>query len=339
MDICSFFGGANSSKSADVSSSGEDEVDSNQSDSECLEPSPAKKWLTVQEKCRSKWQLVTSSRKYNKKWEESFSWLTYNENYQGTFCKICRKRGTWISKLFKNWKEAIKKMKTHAKRDIHIQSYEVQVASARALQGGLIVQQLQQFGDQEKLMNRMAIKAFIRCTLFLSRCHIPTQPILINSILIVSCGAEDLKWFLERAGKMHLHIQHSCYWICWSSWVMGWRMPTGMCSQSIQLQHSSRWVHWCDNHWRAFNFLPFCQGWATCWALFRHSSLESHWCQNHLFCPYQVHERQKHTDQQVRGYGIRWSSSFFLGNTMVCRTQCKLSTVSLNFTGYFIVRQ
>ena len=57
MDISSFFGSASSSKSADISSSSEDEVDSNQSDTECLEPSPANKRLTVQEKHRIKhWQ-------------------------------------------------------------------------------------------------------------------------------------------------------------------------------------------------------------------------------------------------------------------------------------------
>ena len=56
MDIRSFFGGANSSKSTDVSSSSEDEFDSNQSDTECLEPSPAKKRLIVHEKRRRKYR-------------------------------------------------------------------------------------------------------------------------------------------------------------------------------------------------------------------------------------------------------------------------------------------
>ena len=141
MDI-SFFGGASSSKSTDVSSSSEDEIDSNQSDTECLEPSPAKKRLTVHEKRRRKYRPVTSSRKYNKKWEESFDWLTFDENFRGAFCKVCRKRGislqrtggTWISKPFKNWMKAIEKMKAHAKSDIHIQSCEAEMAAARALQ-------------------------------------------------------------------------------------------------------------------------------------------------------------------------------------------------------------
>ena len=89
MDIRSFFGGASSSKSTDVSSSSEDEIDSNQSDTECLEPSPVKKRLTVHEKRRRKYRPVTSSRKYNKKWEESFNWLTFDENFRGAFCKVC----------------------------------------------------------------------------------------------------------------------------------------------------------------------------------------------------------------------------------------------------------
>ena len=42
--------GACSSKSTDVPSSSEDEIDSNQFDTECLEPSPTKKRLTEHEK-------------------------------------------------------------------------------------------------------------------------------------------------------------------------------------------------------------------------------------------------------------------------------------------------
>ena len=102
----------------------------------------------------------------------------------------------------KNWKKAIENMKTHAKSDLHIQSCEPEVAAARALQEGSIVQQLQQIGDQEKLKNRMAIKALIHCTHFLAHHHIPHATNFDELVdLIVSCGAEDLRRFLERAGK------------------------------------------------------------------------------------------------------------------------------------------
>ncbi len=218
MDIRSFFCGASSSKSPGHSSSSdtEDKIDSNQSDTEFLEPSPAKKRLIVHEK-HAKERLTThekskkitaSSRKYNKKWEESFNWLMFDKNFQGAFCKVCRKRGislqrtggTWISKPFTNWKKAIEKMKIHAKSDIHLLSCEAEMAAATALQEGSVIQQLQQINDEEKLKNRMAIKALIRCTHFLARRHIPHTTNFDELIdLIVSCGAEDLKGFLERA--------------------------------------------------------------------------------------------------------------------------------------------
>ena len=67
MDIRSFFGHASSSKLADLSSSSEDEIDSNQSDNECLEPSPAKKRLTVHEKCRKQLQAVESTTRSGKR--------------------------------------------------------------------------------------------------------------------------------------------------------------------------------------------------------------------------------------------------------------------------------
>ena len=87
-------------------------------------------------------------------------------------------------------------MKDHAKSAIHIQSCEAEIAAARALQEGSIIQQLQQIGD------RMAIKALIRCTHFLVRRHIPHTTNFDELVdLIISCGAEDLKGFLERAGK------------------------------------------------------------------------------------------------------------------------------------------
>jgi len=207
MDIRLFFG-ASSSQPTDVKSSeSEDENDSSKSDTESLEPSPAKKKKSVQEKCRSKYRPATSNRKYNKKWEQSFNWLIFDDNFQGAFCKVCRKRGislqrtggTWISKPFKNWKKALEKMKAHAKSEIHIQSCEAEMAAARALQEGSIVQQLQQIGDQEKLKNRLAIKALIRCTHFLHIAHTTNFDELVD--LVVSCGAEDLRRFLERAGK------------------------------------------------------------------------------------------------------------------------------------------
>ena len=49
----------------------------------------------------------------------------------------------------------------------------------------------------------MAIKALIHCTHFLARRHIPhTTNFDELADLIISCGAEDLKRFLERAEKM-----------------------------------------------------------------------------------------------------------------------------------------
>ena len=89
--------------------------------------------------------------------------------------------------------KAIEKMKAHAKSEVHILSCEAEKAVARALPEGSIIQQLQQIGEQEKMKNRMAIKALIRCTHFLARRQ------LVD--LILSCGVEDLRKFLERTGN------------------------------------------------------------------------------------------------------------------------------------------
>jgi len=52
-------------------------------------------------------------RHYLKKMGDRFEWLVYDEDLQGAFCKHCQKwakannktRGTWITKLFHNWKK------------------------------------------------------------------------------------------------------------------------------------------------------------------------------------------------------------------------------------------
>ena len=93
-------------------------------------------------------------------------------------------------------------MKAHAKSEVHILSCEAEKAAARALQEGSIIQQLQVIGEQEKMKNRMAIKALIRCTHFLARRHIPHMSNFDQLVdLTVSCGAEELRKFLERTGK------------------------------------------------------------------------------------------------------------------------------------------
>ena len=210
MDIRSFFAASEASSSQQTDIQSEESSESEAESETELEPSPAKKKKGVHEKSRSKYRPATSSRKYNKKWEERFDWLIFNDNFQGAFCKVCRKRGlsfertggTRISKPFKNWKKAVEKMKAHAKSKSHIQSCEAEIAAARALQVGTIVQQLQQIEDEEKAKNRLAIKALIRCTHFLVRRHIAHTTNFDELVdLVVSCGAEDLRRFLESAGK------------------------------------------------------------------------------------------------------------------------------------------
>ena len=91
MDIRSFFG-ACSSKSAPVVSSSESETED--SEDECLEPNPPKRHCgtsTIPEKYRTKSHSLSSKRTFNTKWEEDFPWLEYDEDYQGAFCKFCRK--------------------------------------------------------------------------------------------------------------------------------------------------------------------------------------------------------------------------------------------------------
>ena len=78
-------------------------------------------------------------------------------------------------------------MEAHAVSEIHIRSCEAEMAAARALQEQSIVQQLQRIRDQEKPENGSATKALIRFDELVD--------------FVVSCGDEDLRRFVEKAGK------------------------------------------------------------------------------------------------------------------------------------------
>ena len=107
-----------------------------------------------------------------------------------------------MPKPFKNWKKAIEKMKAHSKSETHVQFCEEVVAAARALQEGTVAQQLQQIGEQERIKSSLAIKTLICWSHYLACHHIPHTTNLNELVdLVVNCGAEDLKRFLDRGAK------------------------------------------------------------------------------------------------------------------------------------------
>ena len=88
--------------------------------------------------------------------------------------------------------------------DIHVQACQASMLAIRAAREGTIMQQLQQITDEEKMKNRAAVnyKALIRCKNFLECQHIAYSTNfekLVN--LVVACGGDDHKIFLETVGK------------------------------------------------------------------------------------------------------------------------------------------
>ena len=198
MDIHNFFG-SSSSKSATSSlrEGSESEEDSTN------EAPPSKRPCAVP-------SSAATSRKYNKKWAKDFPWLEYDGNFQGAFCKICRKvetrgqssqgsGGVWVTKPFQNWKKAVQKMKEHASSESHLRQVEAELIVSR---GETVVSQLQRFGDSERSKNRKTIKALLGCTHYLCKQHIPHTSNFSQLIdLIVSCGGKDLEEFVRKAAK------------------------------------------------------------------------------------------------------------------------------------------
>ena len=155
---------------------------------------------------------AATSRNYNKKWEKDFPWLEYDGNFQGAFCKICRKAkirgqssqgsgGVWVTNPFQNWKKAVEEMKVHARSASLLRQVEAQL-SVHEYRGETVVHQLQRIGDYERSKNWKAIKALARCTHYLCKQHIPHTMNFSKLIdLIVSCGGKDLEGFVCKAAK------------------------------------------------------------------------------------------------------------------------------------------
>ena len=139
-----------------------------------------------------------------------FSMVEYDGNFQGAFCKICRKvetrgqssqgsGGVWVTKPFQNRKKAVQKMKEHASSESHLRQVEAELIVSR---GETVVYQLQSFGDSERSKKRKANKALLGCTHYLCKQHIPHTTNFSKLIdLIVSCGWNDLEEFVRKAAK------------------------------------------------------------------------------------------------------------------------------------------
>jgi len=85
-------------------------------------------------------------------------------------------------------------MKAHASSDGHIKANQAALAHLTTQHTGSVIQQLQNVAEQERVLNRKAIKSFFRCAHFLAPQHIPHTTNFDKLVeLVVSCGGEDLR--------------------------------------------------------------------------------------------------------------------------------------------------
>ena len=95
------------------------------------------------------------------------------------------------------------KMKSHSKNEVHLLSCQLVMEADKARKEGYIISQLQNVGEQQRLQNRKAIKALIRCTHFLAHQHIAHTINLDKLVeLVVRCGGHTLQNFLSELKKM-----------------------------------------------------------------------------------------------------------------------------------------
>ena len=93
-------------------------------------------------------------------------------------------------------------MKEHAESEQHILACQTETAAAApALRKGSVLQQMPQLKESERQKNRLAIKSLLRCTHFLTHNHTAHTTNFEDLVDLVSCGGEDLKQFVDKAGK------------------------------------------------------------------------------------------------------------------------------------------
>ena len=100
-------------------------------------------------------------------------------------------------------------MKAHAMSALHIQVSQIAMETQHSLREGSIVQQLQEVMIQERMKKRVTIKSLICCAHFLAHQHIPHTTKFDKLVdLVVSCGGEGIKCFLENAGRNARYTSH-----------------------------------------------------------------------------------------------------------------------------------
>ena len=95
-------------------------------------------------------------------------------------------------------------MKSHSKSEVHLLpvNWTWKLIELEKKDGSIIIQ-LQNVVEQQRLQNRKAIKALIRCTHFLADQHIAhTTNFDKLVVLAVSCGGVTLQTFRDRVEKM-----------------------------------------------------------------------------------------------------------------------------------------
>ena len=148
----------------------------------------------------------SSSRKYIKKWEKDFPWLEYDADCEGAFYKLCKTSGQSLERTGGVW--TTKPLPTGRKLS-HIAASQAALAHQASLHAGSVIQQLQNVAEQERMMNRAAVKSFFCCAHFLARQHIPHTTNFEKLVeLVVLCGGADLKSFLDRTGGNAVYTSH-----------------------------------------------------------------------------------------------------------------------------------
>jgi len=100
-------------------------------------------------------------------------------------------------------------MKAHASSDAHIKVDQAALAHLATQHTGSVIQQLQNVVEQERVLNRKAIKSFFHCDCFLACQHIPHTTNFDKLVeLVVSCGGESLKNFLDKTGRNAVYTSH-----------------------------------------------------------------------------------------------------------------------------------
>ena len=162
---------------------------------------------------------MVTKRSFQKQWFDSFKWLHYDENQDVAYCHICClaesqnkllsatcKEPTFIKKGFCNWKDAVKKFKSHEKSSCHQVAVEKVIVIPQTTKDVGVM--LSKEHEKKIMHNRKMLTLILKAIRFLARQGLPfrddndeANSNFFQALKAIDPNGEIDQWLMRKAIK------------------------------------------------------------------------------------------------------------------------------------------